>query len=116
MSVAIELPTESSSPPHGGFLTASPKWGSHSSANSAMVCASEANASITHTTQPRPMTTQTQATDQALTDEQLEALNGAGPVSTFFWVVDNFMGFGIPMVIDESTGFNVKHAIKKSVI
>ena len=39
-----------------------------------------ANASISHTTKPRPMTTQTQtqATDQVLTDEQLEDLNGAG--------------------------------------
>ena len=62
------------------------------------------------------MTTQTQATDQALTDEQLEALNGAGPVSEAFWAIDNLMTFGIPLLIDESTGFNVKHAIKKSVI
>ena len=75
-----------------------------------------ANASITHTTQPRPMTTQTQAADQVLTDEQLEALNGAGPVSEAFWAIDNLMTFGIPLLIDESTGFNVKHAIKKSVI
>ena len=70
---------------------------------------------LTHN-QLRPMTTQTQATDQALTDVQLEDLNGAGPVSEFFWVIDNMMSFGIAGAIDDRTGFNVKHAIKKSFI
>ncbi len=89
LSVAIDLPTESPSPPNGGFLMLSPKWGIQYPVSSAMVCASEANASISHTTRPRPMTNQTQAADQVLTDEQLEDLNGAGPVSDAFWEIDN---------------------------
>ena len=66
----------------------SPKWGIHSSACSAMVCASGVNTSISHTTQLRPMTTQTQtlATDQVMTDEQLEALNGGDFLETLAYI------------------------------
>ena len=39
--VAIDLPTDQSSPPNGGFLMPSPKWGIHSLISSAKVCVSE---------------------------------------------------------------------------
>ena len=92
----------------------SPKWGIHSPVSSAMVCASEANASITHTTQPRPMTTQTQMTDQVLTDEQLEALNGAGAGALFGWNLANVFTLGIPAIIDSTTGSHIKKAAEKA--
>ena len=67
---------------------------------------------LTHN-QLRPMTTQTQtqATDQALTDEQLEDLNGAGGVAWFFWALDDAMGLGIPWAIDSVTGNHVEKAV-----
>ena len=56
------------------------------------------------------MTTQTQATYQVLTDEQLEALNGAGTGALFGWAIANVPTLGIPIAIDQATGFNVTRA------
>lgn len=58
------------------------------------------------------MTTQTQATDQVLTDEQLEDLNGAGAVASMFWGIDIMLGLGIPYIVDDATGGNVAKAVR----
>ena len=56
------------------------------------------------------MTTQTQATDQVLTDEQLEALNGAGAGATLGWAFANIPTLGIPIIVDAATGGHVTKA------
>ena len=56
------------------------------------------------------MTTQTQTTDQVLTDEQIEELNGAGGIAMMFWAFDNVLGLGLPWVIDDATGGHVMKA------
>ena len=58
--------------------------------------------------------TQTQATDQVLTNEQLEDLNGAGGIAMIFWALDDAMGLGIPWAIDYMTGNNVEKACNSS--
>ena len=60
------------------------------------------------------MTTQTQVTDQVLTDEQLEDLNGAGAGATLGWVFGNILTGGIPIIVDAATGGKVTKAAEKS--
>ena len=60
------------------------------------------------------MTTQTQASDQVLTDEQLEDLNGAGAGATLGWVFGNILTGGIPIIVDAATGGNVTKAAEQS--
>ena len=67
-----------------------------------------ANASISHTTKPRPMTTQISAA--ALTDEQLESLNGAGAGAMLGWAFANIPTLGIPIIVDAATGGHVTKA------
>ena len=69
-------------------------------------------ASFTHTTKPRPMTTQISA--PVLTDEQLESLNGAGVGSTLGWVFGNILTGGIPIIVDAATGGKVTKAAEQS--
>ena len=64
-----------------------------------------ANASISHTTKPRPMNTQLSA--PALTDEQLQSLNGAGAGATLGWAFANIPTLGIPIIVDAATGGHV---------
>ena len=64
-----------------------------------------ANASISHTTKPRSMNTQLSA--PALTDEQLQSLNGAGTGATLGWVFGNILTGGIPIIVDAATGGHV---------
>ena len=58
---------------------------------------------LTHN-QLRPMTTQTQATDQVLTDEQLEDLNGGGFWGDLGYIGANFATGGLLGVVDLATG------------
>ena len=67
-----------------------------------------ANASISHTTKPRPMNTQ--PTDQALNDEQLKALNGGGAGAMLGWAFANIPTLGIPIIVDAATGGHVTRA------
>ena len=67
-----------------------------------------ANASISHTTKPRPMNTHISA--PALTDEQLQSLNGAGAGATLGWVFGNILTGGVPIIVDAATGGNVTKA------
>ena len=71
-----------------------------------------ANASISHTTKPRPMTTQLSA--PALSDEQLQSLNGAGAGATLGWAFANIRTLGIPIIVDAATGGHVTDAASKS--
>ena len=64
--------------------------------------------------QLRLMTTQTQALDQVLTNEQLEDLNGAGAGATLGWVFGNILTGGIPIIVDAATGGNVTKAGEQS--
>ena len=67
-----------------------------------------ANASISHTTKPRPMNTQLSA--PALSDEQLQSLNGAGAGATLGWAFANIPTLGIPIIVDAATGGDVTKA------
>ena len=67
-----------------------------------------ANASISHTTKPRPMNTQVSA--PALSDEQLQSLNGGGAGATLGWAFANIPTLGIPIIVDAATGSNVTKA------
>ena len=60
------------------------------------------------------MTTQTQALDQVLTNEQLQDLNGAGAGATLGWVFGNILTGGIPIIVDAATGGNVTKAAEQS--
>ena len=71
-----------------------------------------ANASISHTTKPRPMNTQVSA--PALTDEQLQSINGAGAGATLGWAFANIFTGGIPIIVDAATGGNVTKAAEQS--
>ena len=74
-----------------------------------MVCASEQMLRPHTHNQLRPMTTQTQtqATDQALTDEQLEALNGGGFWGTLGYQAGNVVTGGLLGFVDTATGGHV---------
>ena len=67
-----------------------------------------ANASISHTTKPRPMNTQLSA--PALTDEQLKAVNGAGIGAMLGWAAVNVPTLAIPIIVDAATGGHVTKA------
>ena len=67
-----------------------------------------ANASISHTTQLRPMTTQTQATDQALTVEQLEALNGGDAMGQAAYIAGTMSTLGVFALVDGLTGWHLQ--------
>ena len=71
-----------------------------------------ANASISHTTKPRPMNTQISA--PALSDEQLQSIKGAGAGATLGWVFGNILTGGIPIIVDAATGGNVTKAAEQS--
>ena len=71
-----------------------------------------ANASISHTTKPRPMTTQLSA--PALSDEQLQSLNGAGAGAMLGWAFANIPTLGIPIIVDAFTGGHITDAASKS--
>ena len=62
------------------------------------------NASITHTTQPKPMTAQTQATDQVLTDEQLEELNGGNLMNAMGYIGMSILTVGAYPFFDAIEG------------
>ena len=51
--------------------------------------------------------TQTQATDQALTDEQLEALNGGGFWGILGYQTGNVVTGGLFGLVDKATGGHV---------
>ena len=82
----------------------SPKWGIHSSSCSAMVSASEQMLRFHTHNQLRPMTTQTQATDQVLTDEQLEALNGGDFLGVLKYILYSAGSMGVYPVVDAISG------------
>ena len=67
-----------------------------------------ANASVSHTTQLRPMTTQISA--PALTDEQLKAINGAGIGAMLGWAAVNVPTLAIPIIVDAATGGHITKA------
>ena len=77
------------------------------------MCIGGKNLDFTHN-QRRPMTTQIKSTDQVLTDEQLEALNGAGVGATLGWAFANIPTLGIPIIVDAATGGHVTDAAGKS--
>ena len=52
----------------------------------------------------------TQATDQALNNEQLEALNGGGAGAMLGWAFANIPTLGIPIIVDAATGGHVTKA------
>ena len=56
----------------------------------------------------------TQATDQALNNEQLEALNGGGAGTMLGWAFANIPTLGIPIIVDAATGGHVTDAAGKS--
>ena len=62
---------------------------------------------LTHN-QLRPMTIQTQAADQVLTDEQLEALNGGGFWGGLFYILGDVVTLGGQSVADELTGGHIR--------
>ena len=66
---------------------------------------------LTHN-QLRPMTTQISA--PALSDEQLQYLNGAGAGATLGWAFANIPTLGIPIIVDAATGGHVTDAASKS--
>ena len=53
------------------------------------------------------MTTQTQETDQVLTDEKLEALNGGGFWGSLGYLAGNVVTGGLFGVVDAATGGHV---------
>ena len=60
-------------------------------------------------TQPTQTTTiQTQAADQVLTDEQLEALNGGGFWGGLFYILGDVVTLGGQSVADELTGGHIR--------
>ena len=64
-----------------------------------------ANASISHTTKPRPMNTHVSA--PALSDEQLESLNGSGVLGTLGYIAANAVTFGGFSAVDLATGGHI---------
>ena len=60
------------------------------------------------------MTTQTQATDQVLTDERLEDLNGGGVGAMLGWATANALTGGIPLAVDLLTGGHAAEAARKA--
>ena len=60
------------------------------------------------------MNTQTQATDQVLTEEQLEAVNGGGGAETVGWLIANIFTFGIPISVDAATGGHITKAAQNA--
>ena len=52
----------------------------------------------------------TQISAPALTDEQLQSLNGTGAGSTLGWALANIFTGGIPIIVDAATGGNVTKA------
>nr|BDD45391.1 hypothetical protein 3 [bacterium] len=60
------------------------------------------------------MTTQTQAADQVLTDQQLEALNGGGSGAMFGWIFANILTGFTPLAVDLATGLHVTEAARKA--
>ena len=60
------------------------------------------------------MNTQTQATDQVLTEEQLEAINGGGGLETVGWVVANILTFCVPLIVDGATGGHITRAARNA--
>ena len=71
-----------------------------------------ANASISHTTKPRPMNTRVSAA--ALSDEQLQSLNGAGAGAMLGWAFANIPSLGIPIIVDAFAGGHITDAASKS--
>ena len=92
-------------PPNGGFFMLLPCMGDSYLDQLSDGMSIGANASISHTTKPRPMTTQLSA--PALSDEQLQSLNGAGTGATLGWVFGNILTGGIPIIVDAATGGHV---------
>ena len=60
------------------------------------------------------MNIQTQATDQVLTEEQLEAVNGGGGAETLGWVFANIFTLGIPIIVDAATGGHITKAAQNA--
>ena len=56
----------------------------------------------------------TQVSAQALSDEQLQSLNGAGAGATLGWAFANIPTLGIPMIVDAATGGHVTKAAEQS--
>ena len=56
----------------------------------------------------------TQATDQALNNEQLEALNGGGAGTMLGWAFANIPTLGIPIIVDSATGGHVTKAAQEA--
>ena len=55
----------------------------------------------------------TQISAPALSDEQLQSLNGAGAGATLGWAFANIPTLGIPMIIDAATGGHVTKAAEQ---
>jgi hypothetical protein len=49
----------------------------------------------------------TQLTPQAVTDEQLAAVDGGGVGSSLLWALGNIPTLGIPLIVDSATGSHV---------
>ena len=56
----------------------------------------------------------TQATHQALNDEQLEALNGGGIGAMLGWAAVNIPTLAIPIIVDAATGGHVTKAAQEA--
>ena len=54
------------------------------------------------------MTTKTQATDQVLTEEQLEALNGGGFWGGLAYILGDVVTLGGQSIADELTGGHIR--------
>ena len=52
----------------------------------------------------------TQLTPQAVTDEQLAAVDGGGVGSSLLWALGNIPTLGIPLIVDAATGSHVTKA------